>query len=248
MIELTSKSVRTGAVVVQAAVIAVVLLTPPCALAGGPPLPLHSLEGTGGVFATQNAYLVNPAEDGKVFGLPSVGILHVYLGQGKALESFTITETLWNRIELGYAFNYVDFGDLPQDIERMTGVELGDQYAGLHNFNVRVALVRDGEFDMPWLPAVTAGVHYKYNDTVNDIDDDLMGGLDAIGIEDNDGVDFTLYATKMITALPRPVVVSLGLRSTEAAHIGLLGFTRDRKLLGEGNVCCLLTDRLTFAV
>ncbi len=171
---LTSKSVRTGAVVVQVAGLVVALLVAPCALADGPPLPIHSIAGTGGVFATHNAYLVNPAEEGKVFGLPSVGILHVYLGQGKSLESFTITETLWNRLELGYAFNYIDFGDLPQDIERMTGVELGDQYAGLHHFNARVALVRDGEFDMPWLPAVTAGVHYKYNDTINDIDDDLV--------------------------------------------------------------------------
>jgi hypothetical protein len=233
--------------VAQVAVIVATLLAAPCALAGGPPLPLHSVEGTGGVFATHNAYLVNPAEEGEVFGLPSVGILHVHLGQGKALESFTITETLWNRLELGYGFNYVDLGDLPQDIEEEFPVELGDQYAGLHNFNARVALVRDGEFDMTWLPAVTAGIHYKYNDTVDDIDDDLGGGLDGIGIEDDDGVDFTLYATKMITALPRPVVVSLGLRSTESAHIGLLGFTHDRKLLGEGNVCCMLTDRLTLA-
>jgi len=51
----------------------------------------------------------------------------------------------------------------------------------------------------------------------------------------------------MITGLPRPVIVSLGLRSTEAAHIGLLGFTDERKLLPEGSVCLLARDNLVLA-
>lgn len=212
-----------------------------------PPLPLHSIEGTGGLFSTQSAYLVNPAKEGEVFGMPSVGVLHVHLGKGKDLETFTITETLWDRLELGYAFNYIDFGDLPQDIERITGIRIDDQYAGLHNINARLAVVQEGDFDRAWVPALTVGVHYKYNDTIDDADDDLMGGLRAIGIDDDDGVDFTLYASKMITNLSRPVMLSAGLRSTEAAHIGLLGFTGDRKVVGEGSICVFATDRLILA-
>jgi hypothetical protein len=33
----------------------------------------------------------------------------------------------------------------------------------LHNFNARLQLLSEGEFDQKWLPAVTVGVHYKYN-------------------------------------------------------------------------------------
>lgn len=212
-----------------------------------PPLPLHSVEGTGGVFSTHSAYLVNPAGEGEILGLPSVGVLHVHMGQGKHIETFTITETLWDRFELGYAFNYTDLGDLPQDIERDTGIEIADQFVGLHNFNARLLLVKDGDFDQKWLPALTVGVHYKYNDTIADIDEDLAGTLRSIGIRHDDGWDFTLYATKMITDLPRPILLNAGLRSTEAAHIGLLGFTDDRELVGEGSICVFATDRLILA-
>ena len=111
-----------------------------------------------------------------------------------------------------------------------------------------LALLKEGEFDLPWLPAVTAGVHYKYNDSVEDIDDDLAGTLGAIGIEDDSGVDFTLYATKMFPDLYRPLLVDVGLRATESAHLGLLGFTGDYNYLPEGNAVVFLTDNLLAAV
>ena len=51
-------------------------------------------------------------------------------------------------------------------------------------------------------------------------------------------------ASKLITALPRPVLVNAGMRYTEAAQIGLFGFTGDYDLVFEGSVVCLVTDRL----
>ena len=212
-----------------------------------PPLPLHSVEGTGGHFATPSAYLVNPAREGEVFGLPSIGGIYVHLGNGRHMLALTATETLWNRIEVGYGWDNFDMGDLPQDIERATTIRIRDHSVDLHNANLRLSLVRDGEFEQPWLPAITIGAHYKYNDTIEDIDNDLMGTLTAIGIEDNDGFDFTLSASKMIPGLPRPVILTATLRSTEAAHIGLLGFTGDRELVVEGTVCVLATNRFFFA-
>lgn len=212
-----------------------------------PPLPLHSVEGTGGHFATHSAYLVNPAKTGETFGLPSIGGKYVHLGNGRHLLDLTVTETLWDRVELGYGLNNFDMGDLPQDIERATGIRIGDHAVDLHHFNARVLLCKEGDFDQAWLPALTAGAHYKYNNTVKDIDDDLMGTLTGIGIEDNDGFDFTLSGSKMITSLGRPMILSATLRYTKAAHIGLLGFTGDGKFVVEGAVCVLATDRLFFA-
>ncbi len=212
-----------------------------------PPLPLHSVEGMGGAFATPSAYLVNPAKEGEVLGLPSVGGMYVHLGNGRELLALTVTETLWNRLELGYGWDNFDMGDLPQDIERATGIRITDRSVDLHNFNARLSLVRDGEFGQAWLPAFTAGAHYKYNETVEDIDRDLMGTLTGIGIEDNEGFDFTLSASKMITALPRPAILSATLRSTESAHLGLLGFTGDREFVVEGSVCVLVTNQIILA-
>ena len=213
-----------------------------------PPLPLHGIEGMGGVFSTYTAYLVNPAQDGKIFGLPSVGFAYVSLGQERHLEALTITETLWDRLEIGYALDRFDLGDLPQDIERMTGINIDDHSVNMHNLNFRFQAVKESSFNLPWLPAITVGVHYKDNEDIDDIDKDLFGALKGIGIDDDDGWDFTVYFTKMITALPRPLLVNAGLRSTKAAHLGLLGFTDDRKTLFEGNLVLFVTNRLGFAV
>jgi hypothetical protein len=213
-----------------------------------PPLPLHGIEGMGGVFSTYTAYLVNPAQDGKIFGLPSVGFAYVSLGQERHLEALTITETLWDRLEIGYALDRFDLGDLPQDIERMTGINIDDHSVNMHNLNFRFQAVQESSFDLTWLPAITVGVHYKDNEDIGDIDNDLSGTLTGIGIDDDDGWDFTVYFTKMITALPRPLLVNAGLRSTKAAHLGLLGFTDDRKTLFEGNLVLFVTNRLGLAI
>ena len=52
----------------------------------------------------------------------------------------------------------------------------------------------------------------------------------------------------MLTFLPRPILLNVGARSTESAHIGFLGFTDDRDLVVEGNVVEFLTDRFALGV
>ena len=215
-----------------------------------PPLPLHGIEGMGGVFSTYSAYLVNSGGADDIFGLPSAGFAYVHLGHGRHLYAPTITETLFGRLELGYSLNHLDLGDLPSDIRAATGVNI-DQSVNMHNFNARLLLLKEGAFDQPWLPAITFGAHYKWNTDIDDIHRDLLalggGGLRDIGIKSDDGVDFTLYASKLITFLPRPVLVNLGVRSTKAAHLGLFGFTGKRKWLFEGNIVLLITDRILLA-
>jgi hypothetical protein len=117
----------------------------------------------------------------------------------------------------------------------------------LHNFNFRVQMIKEGQFDRSWMPAITGGVHYKYNEDIKGMNKDLSGTLRAIGVKDHEGWDLTLYASKMLTFLPRPVLVNLALRSTKAAQIGLLGFTDDGKTLFEGSAVVFLTGRLALA-
>jgi hypothetical protein len=209
-----------------------------------PPLPLHQIEGNRGIFSTMSAYLVNPPRNGEPVGRPGLGFAYINVGHGRNLEAFTLTETPWKRLELGYAYDRFDLGDLPQDIERATTVRLRNDNVGLHNLNARLQLLKEGEFNQKWLPALTFGSHYKYNDGVKRINDDLGGALRGIGIQDNDGMDFTLYASKLLTFLPRPVLLNAGGRATKGAHIGLLGFTDDYNFVVEGSAVVFITDRL----
>lgn len=211
-----------------------------------PPLPLHGIEGYGGIAITYSAYLTNPAEDGALFGLPSVGGGLLVSPKGRSLLFATFTETLFDRIELGFGFNQLDLHDLPADIMTATSVDIEDSLVHMYNANARLSLLKEGDFGKSWIPALTFGYHYKINDDVDDIDTRLGGALTAAGIEDDKGYDLTLYASKMLNLFPRPVLINVGARSTDAAHIGLLGFTGNRKLVFEGNVVVFATDRLAL--
>jgi len=213
----------------------------------GAPLPLHQIEGNGGIFSTLSAYLVNPPRNGEAIGRPAVGFSFVDLGHERNLEAFTLTETPWKRLELGYGYERLDIGDLPAAVAQATPYRLRDDEVHLHNLNARLQLLKEGEFDEKWVPALTFGTHYKYNETINRLNDDLHGTLRAIGIADNQGVDFTLYASKMLTFLPRPVLLELGGRATEAAHLGLLGFTDHYSFVFEGNVVVFVTSSIALA-
>jgi hypothetical protein len=215
----------------------------------GAPLPLHQIEGNGGIFSTLSAYIVNPPRNGELFGRPSLGFAYVDVGHGQDLEALTLTESPLSRVELGFGYNNFNLGNLPQDVSLATsgGLNLKESAVQLYNFNARVQIIKEGDFDQKWLPAVTAGVHYKYNDTYDDVNKDLDGTLKAIGVNQNDGADFTLYASKLITQLPRPVLLEAGGRATEGVWNGLLGFTDRYNFLFEGNAVVFVTSNLALA-
>jgi hypothetical protein len=211
-----------------------------------PPLPLHEIEGNGGIFSTFSAYLVNPPRNGEPVGRPSVGFGYINMGHGRDLVALTLTETPWKRLELGFGYDLLNLGDLPTAIAAGGGPRINDTLA-MYNANARLQILKEGEFDQKWLPAITAGIHYKYNDGISRINNQLGGTLDAIGLSNNEGLDFTLYASKMLTFLPRPVLVNAGGRATKSAEIGLLGFTEKYSFVFEGSVVVLVTDRIMVA-
>lgn len=206
------------------------------------PLPLHQIEGNGGIFSTLSAYIVNPPRDGELVGRPSVGFAYVNLGHEINLEAFTLTESPFKRLELGYGWNRLGLGDLPQVLDIAT------HEVELHNFNARFQFLKEGEYDQKWLPAVTAGVHYKYNDGISKVNQEVGGALANVAhIKNHDGVDVTLYASKLFTQLPRPVLVELGGRATKGVWNGLGGFTSSYNFLFEGNVVVFVTGNFALA-
>ena len=87
----------------------------------GAPLPLHQIEGNGGIFATLSAYIVNPPRDGEAVGRPSLGFAYVNLGHEQNLEALTVTESPLKRLELGYGWNHLGLGDLPGALNTALG-------------------------------------------------------------------------------------------------------------------------------
>jgi len=213
----------------------------------GAPLPLHQIEGNGGIFSTLSAYIVNPPRNGEPVGRPAAGFAYVNLGHQVNLEALTITESPWKRLELGYGWDRLGLGDLPQAIQNATTVKISREEVELHNFNARLQLVTEGEFNQKWIPALTFGAHFKYNDGIRQIDNDLGGALSSAGIKHDVGEDFTLYASKLFTQLPRPVLVELGGRATEGVWNGLAGFTSKYDFLFEGNVVVFVTGNFALA-
>jgi hypothetical protein len=88
----------------------------------------------------------------------------------------TLIETPWLRLELGFGYEYLNLGDLPTQIKAQGGPTIDDNLA-LYNANARLQLVKDGGADQKWLPAITAGIHYKYNDGMIDINNKMHGVL-----------------------------------------------------------------------
>ena len=207
-----------------------------------PPLPLHQIEGNGGIFATLSAYIVNPPRNGEPIGRPSVGFAYVNLGHEVNLEAFTITESPFKRLELGYGWDRLGLGNLPQ----VLGIPTDE--VQLHNFNARFQILKEGEFDQKWIPALTAGVHYKYNDGISEVNREVGGALANVAhIPNHDGVDYTLYASKLFTQLPRPVLLELGGRATKGVWEGLGGFTDSYNFVFEGNVVVFVTGNFALA-
>jgi len=222
--------------------------TAPVVPAEGPswfrcPLPAHNLQGVGGGLISPMAYLVSPGPPGTEAGLPSLSYTFVRLGT-KTAHVTAVTETLWRRVEIGYAFTTLALGNFPDDVQDTTGVDIGLDHVMVHYFNLRGLLIEE----TPTCPAVTGGVTFMYNPNVQNIDRRLNGGVRNLGLERANGTDFTLTASKTFPTLffGRPVMLSGGIRFSQASQIGTLGFGDAYRMTGEGSVFAFVTDCLVL--
>ena len=213
-----------------------------------PPLPLHTIEGVGGALSVPMAYLVNPGPEGTVFGMPSASFTYLNTSKKKDLQTLAVTQTLWRRLELGYALTRFYMGNLPEVITKNTGLTTSKNDLYLHHFNIRGLLIEENTFG-PWCPSVVAGVQIKYNSSIRGMSDDLMGAPEALGFEKSNGVDYVLTVSKTIPpdtfGLP-PIILTVGLRNSKAANLGLTGFGEHSAFTVEADVVVVLSK--SFAV
>ena len=207
------------------------------------------------------AYLVNPGDECTLFGKPAAAMSYVGLGS-KNLDALTFTETLYGRVELGYGADRLGLGTLPSAIRNgtvsvanPTGIDIGHSDLWLHTWSIRGLAIKENDPVLKDLlggidvPAFTVGVHFKYNDSINDINNKLSGGLSGIGLNSAFGADFTFTTTKTFGKgfFGKPLITTAGLRLSEAADLGFLGFGSTYHATFEGNVAILPWDKVLLA-
>ncbi len=215
--------------------------------AKGAPLPLHTIEGSGGVLLTEIAYIVNPAPKGKLFGDPSTSLTYVGAGE-KNVDTFALTEALGKRVEVGFAASRFDAGSFRASVDQANSTVLNlrnDVY--LYTLGVRGVVVEENSYDLP-LPAITLGVQGKYNDGIATINHQLGNALSGVGYHSDKGIDFVATASKAFPKVfDRTLILSSSLRLSEASQIGYTGFGNAYRPTFEGNFAYSLTPWLWLA-
>jgi hypothetical protein len=214
-------------VIKLALIVLVVVFTGNLAYAG---LPLNNLEGVGGVAFNPLAY---PAEgdplysigDTEVVSKPRFGTWYTNLGQSKIdWGSFGAATTFFKRLEVSEGYQYIAW-------QRVDGADFHK-----NNIGAKLVLLPENSFDKNFLPEISVGTIYKT--TSDKVLHDILGG--ALGAHRGSGEDWYAVASKTITQLPLPVVLSAGVLSSEEVATGVLGFTNERRETAFANVDVVL--------
>ena len=206
-----------------ALIVVTIFLTSNLSYAG---LPLNNLEGVGGVAFNPLAY---PAEgdalysvgDTEIVSKPRFGTWYTNLGQPKIdWGSVGAATTFFKRLEVSEGYQYVSWGKTGTDYHK-------------NNIGAKFVILPENSFDTKFLPEISVGTIYK---TTSDKVVHDLGLIHNRGA----GEDWYAVATKTITQLPLPVVLSAGVLSSEEVATGVLGFTNQRRETAFGNVDVVL--------
>jgi len=205
--------------------------------------PSSTIEGYGGGHITPTAYLSELSHIQAPASMPSLSFQFYKFGS-RDVESLSISDTFFGRIELSYNLSRLGLGSLDKDIRDQTGRDIARNDVYLHTFNLRGMLVPENYFKCS--PAITAGIHFKYNDTIQTIDRRSGNLLNNMGLERSNGIDYTLTLSKTFKdpLFHRSTSVSGGLRFSQAAQLGYLGFGDAYRLTCEGNIFYNPVDNL----
>jgi hypothetical protein len=204
----------------------VLLLAVSSPVFAGPPL--SNIEGVGGIALNPLAYTAGTAFDagacklGDAVAKPQIGMWYLSLSDTDVdWTSMSIADTFFKRLELSYGYEAIDIGGAAQ--------------AHKYNLGAKALIVTENMGGMNFMPAVSVGMVYKKTSAA------------GAGVDDEDA-DFYLVATKLITQLPKPVLVSAGVLSTKGYATGALGFDEDRDTTFFGNIDVLPLPQLAIGL
>ena len=172
-------------------------------------VPLNNLQGTGGIAFNPLAYTAGKAweYDGTtnlngIVSSPQIGGWYVHLDDAD-IDWFAVSAslTLLDRLEFSYGYGFVN------------AKKYGDKSIDSNNIGAKLKILDENAFDTAWVPAIAAGVVYKRTNSKT---------VKALGL-DNDGFDYYLVASKLITQTPIPVLVSAGVLYSDEVVNGVVG-------------------------
>jgi len=202
-----------------------------------------NLDGVGGMAFTPLAQAAHAPPPGRL-GRPVVSTMFG-AGHDKILSAAALTLPVTDRIELGVSHQTLHLGSLRSRVRRATTLDMGTHHVTVETVSLKYVVVPEGGLSLDWMPAVAVGAHYKRNCEISRINRRLLGALDWVGVDDDDGVDFTVTASRQFDSkVAGPVVVSGGVRFTESNQTGFFGFTDGYRAGFEGNISWSITERL----
>ena len=166
-------------------------------------VPLNSLDGAGGIAFNPLAYTSGlKLDDNGWITKPQLGAWYVKL-QDSNIEwsSYSLSLSVLERVELSYAFNLVNAKDY------------GDNNVEANTLGVKVNLLSENSFESNWVPAISVGAKYRHTDS---------NTTDLFEL-DHSGFSYYIVATKLITQLPYPVLVSAGVQRSDEVVYGVVG-------------------------
>lgn len=166
-------------------------------------VPFNNLQGAGGAAFNPLAYPAGQnadKESDSPLSKPQFGVWYVNLGDVDVdWTAFGVAETLFNRLELSYGYELV----------APNGENIKKSNAG-----AKLNLIPENLGGRNYVPAVSAGALWKTTSEVAEGSDDSA-------------FDFYVVVTKLITQLPRPVLVSAGVLNTKEQVTGVFGYNKD---------------------
>lgn len=196
--------------------------------------PFTNLEGVGGVAYNPLAYPGgNKAESpdsanwskepfsglSKYVAKPQFGSWYVNLSD-VSVNWFAVgvADTFDDRLEVSYGFENINQKDAKSHNK--------------NNIGTKLLVIPENINGLKFVPAVSVGAIYKHTDNI-------LGGKTR-----NDGWDGYVVATKTITELPLPVIVSGGALLTNSYATGVFGYDKQSKATGFANVDVVLPYNL----
>ena len=189
------------------------------ALAG---VPFNNLQGAGGAAFNPLAYPAgqNAAEgETSPISKPQFGAWYVNLGDVDVdWTTFGAAVTAFKRLELSYGYELI--APAGENVKKS-------------NVGAKLNLIPENWGGRNYVPAVSAGTIWKSTSEV------------AEGADDS-AFDFYVVATKLITQLPRPVLVSAVVLNTKEQVTGVFGYNDDSDTTFFANVDVLPTSFLAL--
>jgi len=190
-------------------------------------VPLNNLEGVGGVAFNPLAYPAGqPFEKTdseqneslswkEVVSKPQFGGWYVSLGKANIdWTSVGLADTLFKRLELSYSHEAVAISN--------------SETRQKNNLGAKFLVLPENWQDNKFVPAFSVGSVFKRTGNV------------GLGVNAS-GSDYYAVATKLITQLPKPVLLSAGVLSTQGHVTGVLGYDDKRDTTAFGNIDILPT-------